>query len=242
MGSRDSHSERWKGSLALQVAADHAETGKARGISLVWSDGGSVVNRDAKEKDAEEAAFLSRVPKVKANECAIWTGCYFRRPGYSPIPRFQTRGRGRKMVMAGRYAWTMVHGPIKKKGLLYRTCFNNACMNVRHMWIGTQKDMPEYLRGMGFLPAKHARAIMNGPVQRKAKVIMARIRADFAELEKLHTRCYRMMRKELKLMRANTNERRKHNESDDGVRSKVRARKEVHHRDAAPARAVHRRR
>ncbi len=203
-------SARWKGSLALQVAADHAEAGRPQGrLKLLAADGARVESYSAREgrPDREVARFLSKVPKVKPNECAIWQGNYLKRAckDGKPLARFQLLGAGRykrgKIVLAGRYAWELVHGPIKKGGVIYRTCFDSRCVNVRHLWVGTKADLSAYMAGIGFLPAKHERSRGNGPVQRKAKVIMARIRADFAELEKLHTRCYRAMRKELKLMR-----------------------------------------
>lgn len=199
-------SNRWRGQLALQVAADHAETSRSR---KEWFDG-PIVNSESKyviEREREIERFLSYVPKVGRNECAIWTGTYIRSKnvGGVPEPRFSLskklvhmRKRKTTTVTVGPYLWELVHGPVPKGGRIYRTCFNPACCNIRHLWLGTMKDHIANMRASGVLAAKFARQCGNGHAQRKAAVIVDRILADIAELKRVRMRSYQNLMHQLR--------------------------------------------
>jgi hypothetical protein len=50
--------------------------------------------------------------------------------------RLPRRGK----VGASRIAWTLAHGPIPDGLNVLHTCDNVICVNVRHLYLGTQKD------------------------------------------------------------------------------------------------------
>ena len=72
-----------------------------------------------------EEAFAARTEW--RGECLVWTG-YVGPKGYGTL-----RVDGRPML-AHRYAWTRVYGPIAEGVLLdHSVCFNRACVNVDHL-------------------------------------------------------------------------------------------------------------
>lgn len=92
-------------------------------------------------KTAGELAPISTLPAdrlarrlIKApSGCIEWTG--YRSPaGYGKI---RVGGKG---ILAHRFAWELVNGPIPPGMCVCHRCDNPPCCNVAHLWLGTQAD------------------------------------------------------------------------------------------------------
>ena len=77
----------------------------------------------------DEARFWSRVDKSKPDGCWPWTG-YRQKFGHGYI------GRGRRWILAHRYAWELVSGPIPDGMWVLHKCDNPPCCNPAHLYIG----------------------------------------------------------------------------------------------------------
>ena len=87
-------------------------------------------------KPTIEERFYAMVSKTPtATGCIEWLGCFSH--GYG---RFGIEG-GKKTVLAHRYAWELVHGPIPAGMKCLHKCDNPRCVNVEsHIWLGTQSE------------------------------------------------------------------------------------------------------
>jgi hypothetical protein len=51
-----------------------------------------------------------------------------------------SRRKGFRMLVASRVAWELAHGPIPDGLSILHSCDNPACVNVEHLFLGTQTD------------------------------------------------------------------------------------------------------
>lgn len=76
--------------------------------------------------------------------CHLWTAC-LNEAGYG---RFNPGGRVQP-VKAHRWAYIQAHGPIPDGLEVCHSCDTPACVNVRHLWLGTHRQNMQDMAAKG---------------------------------------------------------------------------------------------
>lgn len=100
-------------------------------------------------------AKLMKYSRVMDNGCILWTAGKTRQ-GYGKTT-YQYR-----TLVAHRAAWENIYGRIPNGLLLLHKCDNPACINIDHLFLGTQQDNMNDMRRKGrqnyFSREKHPQA------------------------------------------------------------------------------------
>lgn len=122
-------------------------------------------------------SFWDKVNKMGADECWEWTGS--RTPlGY---------GRIHSNQYAHRVSWELHNGSIPKGLYVLHECDNPPCVNLNHLWLGTQKQniQDRDKKGRGFFGSeewKTRRIIEEWDKDRKDRFVLRGVQHPNAKL------------------------------------------------------------
>lgn len=98
---------------------------------------------------ADLARFWAKVRKDGPGGCWLWTASKMDAYGHG---QFTRRVDGKQYhLYAHRVAWELAHGPIPAGKVICHTCDVAECVNVAHLFLGTQADNLNDARAKGRL-------------------------------------------------------------------------------------------
>lgn len=121
-----------------QCPRPHYGRGYCRQHWRRWRDSGDPMGTGRVHYATPEEAFAAHA--TPDGDCVIWTGT-LHTAGYGNL-----RVNGAKML-AHRYAWQRVHGPLDPSIFLDHRCHRPACVKVEHLRPATPKQNVEHVRG-----------------------------------------------------------------------------------------------
>ena len=80
--------------------------------------------------------FKLKCGAVDARGCIQWLGTKTKK-GYGIL---QTASRGSRKTTAHRIAWVIAYGDLAPEVMVLHRCDNPSCVNVDHMFLGSQKE------------------------------------------------------------------------------------------------------
>ena len=90
--------------------------------------GGATLTKKIEKSARQMRRFTSKIEIDLETGCWVWTGAV-QSNGYG---RFRENGRGSKVLMAHRFAYEALVGPIPAGWDLDHKCRNRACVNPKH--------------------------------------------------------------------------------------------------------------
>lgn len=116
-----------------QLAPLASVTMKSRG----WVKGQPIqfVHGHNRRRDAVQR-FWAKVNKNAPNGCWEWTGFRMKIGGHGQMGS----DKGRKLVLAHRFAWELENGPIPEGMEVCHHCDNGSCVRVSHLFLGSHAD------------------------------------------------------------------------------------------------------
>lgn len=76
---------------------------------------------------------IARYSVPHKSGCVLWKGCHNEK-GYAYL------GWKGGLKRAHRLVWINAHGPIAKGLCVLHRCDNPGCVNLKHLWLGTQQE------------------------------------------------------------------------------------------------------
>lgn len=114
--------------------------------------------------------FDAKVDRSRGPDgCHLWTAS-INGAGYGQIGR---GGRDGGTALAHRLAWEIARGAIPDRLQVLHRCDNKLCVNVAHLFLGTQADNMQDMAAKG----RDNRAITNGEMNGLAKLTKRRVLA-----------------------------------------------------------------
>lgn len=121
--------------------------------------------------------IAAKINRRGPDECWPWTGPLS--PKGDGRPRVSSGG---KQWLASRLLYTIVHGPLPRGLGICHHCDNPSCMNMRHWFVGTQRENVADMQRKG----RRARIIgTRNPLAKMTDSLVAEMRARHAAGESM---------------------------------------------------------